>query len=114
MYKTSLVPTVIGEWNTLPQEKTNLHLKHFHKNNISCVNEINNHPTVYFSYGDRTLDILHTKLRHNCILNCDLHRYKIIDSPFCTGEKIEDTDHYQYTRARDEFFNNVFNIQVTM
>ena len=54
----------------------------------SYVNETkNNHPPEYFSYGDRNLNILHTKLRHYCILNCDLHRYRIIDSPFCTCGK---------------------------
>ena len=64
---------------------------------ISHVNEINNnHPPDYFSHGDRTLNILHTKLRLNCILNCDLHRYNIIDSPLCTCGKIEDTYHYLF------------------
>ena len=96
MYKTSFVPTVIGEWNTLPQEIRDApSLKSFSQKIISHVNEINNnHPPAYFSHGDRTLNILHTKLRHNCILNCELHRYNIIDSPYCTCGKIEDTYHY--------------------
>ena len=117
LYKTSFVPTVISEWNTLPQEIRDApSLKTFSQKIISHVNEINNnHPPEYFSHGDRTLNILHTKLRHNCILNCDLHRYNIIDSPLCTCGKIEDTYHYffscvKYARARDELFNNVFNI----
>ena len=63
--------------------------------NISHVNKINNnHPPEYFSHGDRTLNILHTKLSHNCLLNCELHRYNIIDSPFCTYGKIGDAYHY--------------------
>ena len=60
---------------------------------------------------------MHTKLRHNCILNSDLHIYiyNSIGSPFYTCGKIEDTYHYfftcvKYARARDELFNNVFNI----
>ena len=70
------------------------------------MNEINNNqPPEYF--------------RHNCILNCDLHGYNIIDSLFCTCGKFEDTYHYffscvKYARAKDEFFNNVFNIITSM
>ena len=84
-----VVLTVISEWNTLPQEiRDEPSHKTFSQKIISQVNEINNnHPPVYFSYGDRTHNILHTKLRHNCILNCDLHRYNIIDSPFVHVEK---------------------------
>lgn len=65
---------------------------------------------------DRFYNIIHTKLRHNCILNCDFFRYNIIESPSCTCGKVEDTYHYffsctKYARARDELFNNVFKIR---
>ena len=61
-YKTSLVPTVIGEWNTLPQEIRDVpSFKTFSQKILSHVCKINNnHPPEYFSHGDRTLNILHT------------------------------------------------------
>ena len=68
-YKNSLVPTVIGEWNTLLQEIRDVpSFQTFSQKIISHVNKINNyHHPEYFSHGDRSLNILHTKLRHNCI-----------------------------------------------
>lgn len=119
VYKSSLIPTVIGEWNSLP-----LHIREV--NSLSTfinlitsdkdILNINKSPPSYFSFGDRFYNIIHTKLRHNCILNCDLFRYNIIDSPSCTCGKVEDTYHYffsctKYARARDELFNNVFKIR---
>lgn len=119
VYKSSLIPTVIGEWNSLP-----LHIREV--NSLSTfinlitsdkdILNINKSPPSYFSFGDRFYNIIHTKLRHNCILNCDLFRYNIIESPSCTCEKVEDTYHYffsciKYARARDELFNNVFKIR---
>lgn len=119
VYKSSLIPTVIGEWNSLP-----LHIREV--NSLSTfinlitsdkdILNINKSPPSYFSFGDRFYNIIHTKLRHNCILNCDLFRYNIIESPSCTCGKVEDTYHYffsctKYARARDELFNNVFKIR---
>lgn len=119
VYKSSLIPTVIGEWNSLP-----LHIREV--NSLSTfinlitsdkdILNINKSPPSYFSFGDRFYNIIHTKLRHNCILNCDLFRYNIIDSPLCTCGKVEDTYHYffsctKYACARNELFNNVFKIQ---
>ena len=39
-------------------------------------------PTSHFAAGTRQINIVHTKLRQNCILNKDLFRRNIIDSPF--------------------------------
>ena len=49
---------------------------------------------LYFSYGERYWNIIHTRLRHNCVLNIDLFRCNIIDSPLCSCGKPEDTYHY--------------------
>ena len=35
-------------------------------------------PPKYLSFGKRVLDIIHTKLRHHCILKSDLHRCNIV------------------------------------
>ena len=37
----------------------------------------------FFTHGKRKLNIIHTKLRHNCILNYDLHKINIIESGNC-------------------------------
>jgi hypothetical protein len=74
-----------------------------------------NSPPPYFSCGIRRLNIIHTRLRHNCILNKDLFRCNIINSPLCTCGKIEDDYHYfftcpKYKDARNILFNNIFQI----
>lgn len=70
---------------------------------------------IFFTYGDRFLNIIHTKLRHNCALNNDLFRCNIINSPLCSCGKLEDTYHYfftcnKYKDARNVLFNDVFQI----
>ena len=70
----------------------------------------------YFSFGERHLNIIHTRLRHNCILNKDLFRCNIIGSPLCTCGSVEDDYHYffscnKYRNARYELFNKIFNIE---
>ena len=112
-YKNSFVPTVINEWNSLPTDiKTSESIGSFMK---KVNNTKQNSPPVYFACGNRRLNILHTRLRHNCILNKDLFRCNIINSPLCTCGKIEDEYHYfftcpRYNVARNVLFNNIFSI----
>ena len=63
--KKSFVPDVINQWNLLQKEAreaTSLTIfkKHINKNIPK--------PPNYFSAGNRKINIIHTKLRHNCIL----------------------------------------------
>ena len=57
-------------------------------------------PALAFSYlfyytGDRKSQILHTRLRTNCIgLNISLYQKNIVDSPMCNCGAVESTDHY--------------------
>ena len=62
LYKNSLIPTHIGEWNNLPQEIRDVpSFKTFSPKIISHVNKKNNNqPPEYFSHGNRPLNILHT------------------------------------------------------
>ena len=112
LYKHSFVPTVINEWNSLPENiKTSESIVTF----MNKVKTKQNSPPVYFACGIRRLNILHTRLRHNCILNKDLFRCNIINSPLCTCGKIEDEYHYfftcpRYKDARNVLFNNIFKI----
>ena len=96
LYKTSIVLSLIEEWNALPQKIKDLSLI---RTITSCQlnkQQSRSAASVFFfwlidwiafyavaaifqpcyggfSFGDRILNILHTKLRHNCILHCDLH-----------------------------------------
>ena len=49
-------------------------------------------PPKYLSFGKRFLDIIHTKLRHRCILKSDLHRCNIVKDPIlmCSCGYLED------------------------
>jgi hypothetical protein len=86
IYKNSYVPTVINEWNSLPVEiKTSESVLSF-MNRLK--NKRGNSPPPYFSCGNRHLNIIHTRLRHNCVLNKDLFRCNITNSPLCTCGKI--------------------------
>ena len=40
------------------------------------------------------LNIIHTKVRHNCILNYDLYRKNIVVTPDCSCGKQEDAYHF--------------------
>ena len=70
----------------------------------------------FYVLGERYTNIVHTKLRHNCAPNSDLFRCKIIDSPFCSCGRLEDTYHYffictKYTTARNDLFHEIFRIE---
>ena len=49
-------------------------------------------PPTYFSVGNRKINIIHTKLRHNCIQNNDLFRSNIIGSPLCSCGQVENSN----------------------
>jgi hypothetical protein len=62
---------------------------------------------LYYSYGHRYFNIIHTKLRHSCILNSD-H----IASPNCICGQFENAQHFffecnLYNRARSSLFDEL-------
>lgn len=120
LYKSSFVPTVVDEWNALSTDvrgsdsvrifKEKIHVSVKNENVLTCRTRPN-----FFTYGDRFLNIIHTKLRHNCALNNDLFRCNIINSPLCSCGKLEDTYHYfftcnKYKDARNALSNEIFHI----
>ena len=73
-------------------------------------------PPSYFSYGERYWNIVHTRLRHNCVLNKDLFRWNIFDSHLCSCGKPEDAYHFffscnKYPVSRNELFNVIFRME---
>ena len=115
VFKKSFVPDVINHWNLLQieaREATSLTIfkKHINRNIPK--------PPNYFSAGNRKINIIHTKLRHNCILNNDLFRRNIIGSPLCSCGQVENSYHFffscpLYKQARNRLFNELLKIDQT-
>lgn len=81
-YKKSFIPDAIGKWNSLNSDiKKSTFIRQFQRS-ISN-NSSDSKVPKYFLHGKRVANIIHTKLRHNCLLNYDLHRRNIADSPNC-------------------------------
>lgn len=96
VHTSSLVPTVMREWNLLPLNITELDsLKTF--TNVIICDSISNAKKK--SFGDRIQNtrVTHTKLRHNCIRKCDLFNIYIVESPLCICGKTEDTFHHFFS-----------------
>ena len=115
LYKKSFVPDSISKWNSLSIESRQAtSLKQFRKTVTS--NNINNpKPPTYFSYGPRLLNIIHTKLRHTCILNYDLYRRNIVNSPLCSCGMREDAYHFfftcnKYSNSRYKLMDNLLKL----
>ena len=66
------------------------HEKPFRKN-ISI--EIVNQPS-YYAFGKHFINIIHTKLRHKCILHYDLYKRNITNTPFCSCGQNVDLYHF--------------------
>ena len=59
IYKNSFVPRVIQEWNSLPLEtRQSETLSNF----VKCISNSKKSPPLYFSIGERRLNIIHTRL----------------------------------------------------
>ena len=91
LYNKSFVPDTVRKWNSLSNETREITSIGIFKRKLSNNND---KPPKYFSYGKRYLNILHTKLRHNCILNNDLYRCNIISNPNCSCGMKEDSHHF--------------------
>lgn len=86
------MPSSIREWNNLPaeaKESTSVNsFKTFLKKDKQSI-------PIYYYYGNRKAQILHTRLRTNCSsLNLDLFVKNITDSPMCLCGSIENVQHF--------------------
>lgn len=102
---SSFLPSTLRSWNTLDNSvRSSASLNIFKK---SLKTDVLNAPS-YFGVGDRKLNIIHTKLRHNCSsLNYDLFRMNLVETPCCScGHSCENVyhfffkcRHYNFSRA---------------
>ncbi|MCG8049353.1 MAG: reverse transcriptase domain-containing protein [Candidatus Thiodiazotropha endolucinida] len=110
LYYNSFLPSTIRAWNVLPcvdkQSESVNSFKHTLNKNKSSV-------PIYYYFGKRKTQVLHTRLRTNCSsLNLDLFIKNITDSPMCQCGSIEDAQHYffhcrNYQRQRTELLNGI-------
>ena len=81
LYSESFLPSVIKEWNSLPQDVRNTDSVGCFKRKLN--KNVRKIPTFYFS-GHRNEQILLTRLRTECShLNEHLLNRNVIDSPYC-------------------------------
>ena len=74
-YLKIFVPDSIRLWNLLKAEaREAISIKSFRKNiSVEIVN-----PPSYYAFGKRFINIIHTKLRHKCILHYDHYKHSIL------------------------------------
>ena len=93
-YYNSFLPAVIRDWNDLPCSDRIVDTVDDFKRQLRQGRVI---VTKYFYAGNRSMQILHTRLRTGCSsLNYDLYSKNIIESPLCNcrcGE-IENADFF--------------------
>lgn len=92
LYQNSFLPATVQAWNLLSpaiRNSTSLNIFKTHMNT-----DIQS-PPIYYYFGKREPQILHTRLRTRCSgLNQHLYSKNIIDRPHCICGAVEDTQHY--------------------
>ena len=109
LYYNSFLPSVIKDCNELPFVVGKLDSVCSFKNYLN--RDFTPVPKYYLT-GDRKSQILHTRLRTNCSsLNNDLFLKIISDSPLCSCDSVENTQHFfrcpQFNEHRTLLFNEV-------
>jgi hypothetical protein len=89
----SFIPSTVSLWNNLDISIRNSPTISLFKNRVK--GDIYK-PPEYYNEGSRKLNILHTRLRHQCSsLNADLSRIHVINNYKCScGASFEDAIHY--------------------
>lgn len=115
LYLNSFLPSVIRDWNVLPEEIRNSDSLLSFK--LKLVGQ-RIKPPPYYNYGERKAQILHTRLRLECsILSSHLYKRNIIDSPLCSCGAIETTKHFfiscpNYNRLRNQYLAEMTHLPI--
>ena len=116
--KKSFFPFTTRDWNNLSPEIRNSGNINIFKRKIKILLE---KVPFYFGWGDRKLNIIHSRLRNMCSwLNADLHLVSLKPSPACIcGHGFEDCIHFFlecpfYNENRAILFNKLKNYVVTI
>lgn len=117
LYFSSFFPSSIREWNNLPLNIRNLPTLSMFKNYLSRDKKTT---PKYFYFGDRKLQILHTRLRTKCSsLNYHLFLKNISPSPLCECGQMETNFHYffecnRFRTCREKLLGNLNNFDITL
>ena len=110
LYYKSFLPSSIRNWNELPLNIRNSSSLTSFKRQL---NKDNIKVPIYYSSGNRQLQIYHTRLRTNCSsLNQHLYSKNIIADPSCACGGVESTKHFllqcpHFNQARIEMLNTL-------
>ena len=113
LYSNSFIPSVIGEWNALPEQVRTANTLSSFKYYLNRTKPVTN--KLYY-YGSRRLQIIHTRLRTKCsALRYHLYIKNIVDSPNCLCGMVETTKHFffecnRYNHIRQNLLNTIANI----
>ena len=113
LYYNSFLPSVIRDWNELPDNVRNSSSKMVFKRHLNS--NITNPPNFFFA-GKRLGQIHHARLRTKCSSLCEhLYSKNILDNPLCVCGAIEDTTHFllkcnRFSNQRQEMLDTVTNI----
>ena len=95
LYSDSFLPAVINDWNYLPDEIRNSESLSPFKYRLNLDKPI---PNKLFFFGDRKMQVIHTRLRNRCSsLNEHLYSKKMVQSPLCRSGSVESTQYYFWT-----------------
>ena len=113
LYYNSFLPSVIRDWNELPDNVCNSPSKMVFKRHFNS--NITNQPNFFFA-GKRLGQIHHARLRTKCSSLCEqLYSKNILDNPLCACAAIEDTNHFllkcnRFSNQRQEMLDTVTHI----
>ncbi|KAK3106293.1 hypothetical protein FSP39_017122 [Pinctada imbricata] len=110
LLQSSFIPSSINAWNDLPLSvRSSTSLSQFKAKLKSETTR-----SAHFDFGDRKLQILHSRLRHGCsTLNGDLFRINVTNSSMCScGAQDERALHFfiqcqQYNTIRRDLFSKL-------
>ena len=112
-FNRSFLPNSTKQWNLLPEAvRSEPSLRTFKKqlHVLYCIPT----PPEFFSFGSKTGNIYHTKVRCESLdINSYLFKIKKSSSPACTcGSRLEDIPHFiihcpKYQKIRDDLFNHI-------
>ena len=115
-YQKSFLPNTIQDWNNLPEETRNSDSINTFK---TYLNRDLKQVPMYFFYGERKFQVLHTRLRLGCSsLNADLFHNHVSESDRCRCGEPETAKHYffsciMYRNIRTETISNLaYNINI--
>ena len=111
-YSASFLPSTIRLWNNLSQQHRNSETISKFKTGLFKFSSASSVPPYYY-LGNRSSQIIHTKLRHNkSSLNAHKLFMHISDNPSCScGHPLENAEHYLlYCRNHTLIRNQTINL----